>query len=154
MAIASKTRLSTIWVGVSTSIAIAVLRATSAVRSAFFALMRSSLAFATSTSARATSDFGRVPTSKKPLADRRFRSARSSACSVTLMRRWAKSVLVYASFTASAMSWRWSSMFSTATSASFRAASVAARVLPKSKRSCESWTCAKKVSASCLLETL
>src|SRR5439155_16866956 len=64
-----------------------------------------------------------------------------------------KSVLVYASFTASAMSWRWSSMFSTATSASFRAASVAARVLPKSKRSCESWTCAKKVSASWLLAT-
>ena len=65
------------------------------------------------------------------------------------MRRWLKSVLVYASFTASAISWRCSSTSSTATSASFREASVAASVLPKSKRSCESWTCARKVSPNC-----
>src|SRR5438034_6247162 len=55
-------------------------------------------------------------------------------------------MFVYASFTASEMSCRWSSTSSTATSASFRAASVAARFLPKSKRSWESTTCAMKVS--------
>ena len=55
---------------------------------------------------------------------------------------------MYASFTASEMSWRCNSTFSTATSASFRAASVAARFLPKSKRSWESCTWARKVSES------
>ena len=118
--------------------AIAMLSATIAVRSAFRALIRSTRALATSTSARATSDFGRVPTSKKPFADLRFSSARSTACSCTRMRRWLKSVFVYASFTVREISWRCSSTSSTATSANFRAASVAARFLPKSKRSCES----------------
>src|SRR5439155_1505340 len=51
------------------------------------------------------------------------------------MRRWAKRMLVYASLTDSEMSWRWSSTLSSATSWSLRAASVAARFLPKSKRS-------------------
>ena len=68
-------------------------------RRAFRARMRSSWALATSTSARATSDFGRVPTSKKPRAERRFSSARSSACSCTRIKRWLKRVFVYASFT-------------------------------------------------------
>src|SRR5438128_5855357 len=44
-------------------------------------------------------------------------------------------MLVYASLTESEMSWRWSSTSSSATSWSLRVASVAARFLPKSKRS-------------------
>jgi hypothetical protein len=71
-----------------------VLRATRATRSALSARMLSTRALATSTSARTTSDFGRVPTSKKPRTDLRFRSARSSAWRCTLMSRWAKSVFV------------------------------------------------------------
>ncbi len=67
------------------------------------------------------------------------------------MRRWLKSVFVYASFTVKEISWRCSSTSSTATSASFRAASVAARFLPKSKRSCESKTWATNVSPNCLV---
>src|SRR5262249_1653803 len=144
-------RLSTICVGESTSIAIAMLSATIAWRRAFRARIRSTRALATSTSARATSDLGRVPTSKKPLADRRFSSARSTACSCTRIKRWLNSVFVYASFTVSEISWRCSSTSSTATSASLRAASVAASVLPKSKRSWENCTCARKLSLSDLL---
>ena len=101
---------------------IAVLRATRASRSALRARIRSTRALATSTSARATSDFGRVPTSKKPRAERRFSSARSSACSLhadePLARR---AMFVYASLTASVISWRCSSTSSSATSASLRA---------------------------------
>src|SRR6266508_4367765 len=52
------------------------------------------------------------------------------------------------------MSWRWSSTPSADTSASLRAACVVARVFPKSKSSCESWTCARKVSASELVDTV
>ena len=54
-------------------------------------------------------------------------------------------MLVNASFTASEISWRCSSTLSSATVASLRAASVAARVLPKSNRSWESATWAKSV---------
>ena len=56
-------------------------------------------------------------------------------------------MFAYASFTVSAISWRWSSTPSADTSASLRATCVAARVLPKSNSSCDSWTCARKVSA-------
>src|SRR2546425_10120224 len=98
------------------------------------------LALATSTSARATSDFGRVPTSKKPRADRRFSSARSTACWLTWMRRTAQLMLVYDSFTVCVTSWRCSSVSSRATSASLRAASVDAKFFPKSKRICDSDT--------------
>ena len=100
--------------------------------------MRSTLAFATSTSARATSDFGRVPTSKKPRAERRFSSARSTACWFTWIRRTAKLMLVNDSFTVCVTSWRCSSVSSRAKSASLRAASVDAKFFPKSNRICES----------------
>src|SRR2546422_1728361 len=145
--VGSYSRLSRISIAVPASSAIAVLRATRAVRSAFRALIRSTLAFATSTSARTTVDRGCVPTSKKPFAEVRLRSARSTACSCTRIRRWASRMLVYASFTVRAISWRWSSTPSADTSASLRAAWVAARVFPKSKSSWDSWTCARKVSA-------
>ena len=62
---------------------------------------------------------------------------------------------MYASFTVSAISCRWSSTPSADTSASFRATCVAASVLPKSKSSCDSWTWARKVSAGWrLIETV
>ena len=56
-------------------------------------------------------------------------------------------MFVYASFTVSAIVCRWSSTPSADTSGSFRATCVAAIVLPKSKRSWESCTCARNVSA-------
>jgi hypothetical protein len=124
-----------------------VLSATRAVRSALRALIRSTFALATSTSARTAVDKGWVPTSKKPFADARLSSARSTACSCTRIRRWASRMFVYASFTVSAITCRWTSTPSADTSASFRATCVAASVLPKSKSSCESWTCARNVSA-------
>src|SRR6266571_3433482 len=62
------------------------------------------------------------------------------------MSRWAKLTLVYASFTAWVISWRWSSMPSRADWAFFLAASVAAMLLPKSKRSCDIVTWAAKFS--------
>ena len=56
------------------------------------------------------------------------------------MRRWAKLMLVNDSFTVCVTSWRCSSTSSCAWSASRRAASVDANVLPKSKMICESET--------------
>ncbi len=145
--VGSYSRLSLISVGVLASIAIAVLSETRAILSALRALIRSTFALATSTSARTAVDSGWVPTSTKPFADARLSSARSSACSCTRINRWASRMLVYASFTVSAISWRWSSTPSADTSASFRATCVVASVLPKSKSSCDSWTCARNVSA-------
>ena len=118
----------------------AVASATRARRSALRARIRSTLALATSTSARATSDFGRVPTSKKPRAERRFSSARSTACWFTWIRRTAKLMLVNDSFTVCVTSWRCSSVSSRAKSASLRAASVDAKFFPKSNRICDSDT--------------
>ncbi len=116
---------------------IAVFSAMRARLTAFCARMRSTRALATSTSARVTSDFGRVPTSKKPLALRRFSSARSWAWALTTTSRLANRRLKYCSFTASTMRSFCSSTSSRNTPALDFADCVNAHVLPKSQRSWE-----------------
>ena len=66
--------MSLTWVGALIAMPMAVLSAMRARLTAFCARIRLTRALATSTSARVTSKRGRVPTSKKPLALRRFRS--------------------------------------------------------------------------------
>src|SRR3989338_3335788 len=124
-------------VGALIAMPMAVLSAMRARLTAFCDRMRSTRALATSTSARVTSNLGRVPTSKKPRALRRFSAARSTAWALTTTRRAAKSWLKYASFTASAIRSFCSSTSWREDSAPALAASVAAHVLPKSQRSWE-----------------
>ena len=79
--------MSTTRVGALMAMPIPVLSAMRERLTKFCARMRLTRALATSTSARVTSNRGRVPTSKKPLALRRFRSARSRAWALTTTRR-------------------------------------------------------------------
>ena len=129
-------------VGVFTGMPMSVLRVVREITTALRAPIRLTCAVATSTSARVTADLGWVPTSKKPLALRRFTRARSRAAWFTSTSRSLRMRLKYPVLTRRTLSSFWISTSSAEDLAPAFAAAVAARVFPKSQRSWEAVTVA------------
>ena len=124
--------MSSISIGTVASRPRALARLVSVKRTRFLARITSTRAFATSTSARVTSDFGLVPTSKKPRALRRLSSDRASAASATptSRRAWRRSKYDWRTFWTTRSRTRSSSPDATRLPAC--ASSTSADVFPKS----------------------